>query len=132
MNFNPAVKRALRRKQHIAWVLLEAGADVNFMEAEDCQSGWRAPVIHDAVNAAVMCSRWNVWREDICELEVFSTQAQADLAFTILKRMVALGADLNAMDDRGNFCLWRFCLQARQISFPAATMAQGQSPATVS
>ncbi len=93
--------------------LLDAGADVNFMEGEGCINHWRAPVIHDAINRAVMCSRWNVNR---CgELEVFSTKKDADEAFEILKRIISLGADVNAKDSIGNAPLDRACLQARQI-----------------
>ena len=90
--------------------LLDVGADVNFMESE---GHWRAPVIHDAINRAVMCSRWNVNR---CgELEFFNTKKDADEAFEILKRIISLGADVNAKDSVGNTPLSRACLQARQI-----------------
>ena len=90
--------------------LLDVGADVNFMEAE---GHWRTPVIHDAINRAVMCSRWNVNR---CgSLEVFSTKNDADEAFEILKKIISLGADVNAKDSVGNTPLNRACLQARQI-----------------
>lgn len=93
--------------------LLDIGADVNFIESADCGNPWRAPVIHNAINRAVMCSRWNVNRSD--GLEVFSTEEAADEAFEILKRIIALGADANAKDSFGNPCLERACLQARQI-----------------
>ena len=38
----------------IADLLIDNGADLNFMEDESCCNTWRAPVIHDAINAAVM------------------------------------------------------------------------------
>lgn len=38
----------------IAEFLLDRGADVNFIEAPDCCNEWRGPVIHDAINAAIM------------------------------------------------------------------------------
>ncbi|MBO4410161.1 MAG: ankyrin repeat domain-containing protein, partial [Spirochaetales bacterium] len=45
----------------IADYLLDMGADPNFMEAEDCYySEWRAPALHEAIEAAVMESRWSV------------------------------------------------------------------------
>lgn len=97
----------------IAEFLLRQGANVNFMESEDCCNHWRAPVIHDAITAAVMCSRWNVLYED--GLEVFSTEEEANAAYALLEQIVELGADVNALDSVGNSCLWRFCLQARQI-----------------
>lgn len=46
----------------IAEYLIEAGADVNFMEAEDDDPGLRAPVLFDAINWSIhsadniMCS----------------------------------------------------------------------------
>lgn len=93
--------------------LLDHGTDVNFMEGADSSNPWRTPVIHDAINRAVMCSRWNSNRPD--GIEVFSTQEQADEAYEILKRMISLGTDVNAADSFGNACLGRACLQARQI-----------------
>lgn len=99
----------------IVWYLLDMGADVNFMEAETCCNSWRAPVIHDAINAAVMNSRWNTNSSINGGIRVFSTKEDADKAYQILDKIIALGADANAKDSYGNSCLWRFCLQARQI-----------------
>jgi len=93
--------------------LLDMGADVNFMESADCGNPWRAPVIHDAINRAIMCSRWNVTSPD--GLEVFSTEEAANEAFEILKRIISLGADVNGKDSFANAGLCRACLQARQI-----------------
>ena len=47
----------------IASYLIDNGANVNFIESEDCANLWRAPVIHDAINAAIMCSRYNCYEE---------------------------------------------------------------------
>ncbi len=38
----------------IANYLLDMGADVNFIEDETCCNAWRTPVLHDAINCAVM------------------------------------------------------------------------------
>ena len=43
----------------IANYLLDQGADVNFIEDESCCNQWRTPVLHDAINCAVMLCRWN-------------------------------------------------------------------------
>lgn len=104
----------------IANYLLDCGADVNFIEDSSCENDWRTPVIHDAINAAVMMSRWNT---NTNGLRVCSTQEAADKAYSILERMLELGSDVNAVDSYGNSGLWRFCLQARQIlpAFDAST-----------
>lgn len=94
-------------------LLLAYNPDVNFMEDEACANDWRAPVLHDAINRAVMSVRWNVNRPE--GLEVFNTKEQADEAFVILQKLVELGADVNAKDSYGNACMDRACLQARQI-----------------
>jgi len=99
----------------IAKLLLDLGADVNFIETDPCCNEWRAPIIHDAINAAIMCSRWNVNSEMHGGLKVMHTKEEADLSFEILKKIMELGADVNALDSFGNSSLWRACLQARQI-----------------
>lgn len=100
----------------IAEYFLDLQADVNFMESEDCCNEWRAPVIHDAINAAIMNCRWNVNSEVMYGgLKVFHTRDEAEKAYHILKRIIDMGADVNAVDSFGNSCVWRACLQARQI-----------------
>ncbi len=94
-------------------LLLTYHPDVDFMEDESCANDWRAPVLHDAINRAIMSVRWNINRPD--GLEVFNTQTEADEAFAILQKLVELGADVNAKDSYGNACMDRACLQARQI-----------------
>lgn len=93
--------------------LFQYQPDVNFMEDSSCQNAWRAPVIHDAINRAIMHSRWNVNRPD--GLEVFHDEKSANEAFAILERLITMGADVNAKDSYGNACIDRACLQARQI-----------------
>ncbi len=94
-------------------LLLTYKPNVNFIEDESCANPWRAPVIHDAINRAIMCSRWNVSNPN--GLEVFNDERTADEAFTVLKRIIDMGADVNAKDSFGNACIDRACLQARQI-----------------
>ena len=97
----------------IVELLLTYKPNINFIEDESCANPWRAPVIHDAINRAIMCSRWNVNRPN--GLEVFNDKRTADEAFTVLKRIIDMGADVNAKDSFGNACIDRACLQARQI-----------------
>ncbi len=108
----------------IAEYLLDMGADVNFMEADDCGNDWRAPVIQDAINAAIMTSRWNV-NNELMEFKVFSTEQEADQAYAVLERMLEMGADLNKPDSFGNTGIWRACTQAQQI-LPHADRITGE------
>lgn len=94
-------------------LLLSYAPDVNFMEDESCPNEWRAPVLHDAINRAVMNSRFNVVREN--GIEVFNTKEKADRSFDILCKIIDMGADANQKDSYGNACLDRACLQATQI-----------------
>ena len=101
----------------IAEMLINNGADVNFMEDESCCNEWRTPALHDAINCAVMQSRWNTDSEYM-GFRVYSTKEKAEAALSILKKMIAAGADANAVDSYGNSCLNRFALQAGQILPP--------------
>ena len=98
----------------IAEYLIDNGADLNFIESESCCNAWRAPVIHDAINAAVMSSRWNT-NNQYTGFKVFSTEEKAVSARKILEKMLQLGADLNKLDSFDNSGIWRYCLQANQI-----------------
>lgn len=86
----------------IAQYLLDLNADVNFIESEDCCNEWRAPVIHDAINAAIMNSRWNVNSEIYGGLKIFHSKEESDKAYQLLKRIIDMGADVNAVDSYGN------------------------------
>ncbi|SCW63050.1 hypothetical protein SAMN02910456_02261 [Ruminococcaceae bacterium YRB3002] len=97
----------------IADYLIDMGADVNFIEDESCCNSWRTPVLHDAINCAVMFCRWNT--NDSRGLKVYSTKERADEALRLLKKMIESGADVNALDSYGNSGLNRFGLQANQI-----------------
>ena len=98
----------------IANYLLDMGADVNFIEDESCCNAWRTPVLHDAINCAVMCCRWNT-NDKYMGFRVFSTKERAVEALNVLKRMLDMGADVNALDSYGNSGMNRFALQAKQI-----------------
>lgn len=85
----------------IAEYLIEMGANLNFIEDTSCCNSWRAPVVHDAINAAVMNSRWNT-NNKFRGFKVFSTEQDAMKAYAVLKRMIDLGANVNALDSHGN------------------------------
>lgn len=97
----------------IAHLLLDYGADVNFIESEDCGNDWRMPVVQDAIMAAVMSTRWNTcWQGQIC---VSNSAEKAESTFLLLKRIIDLGADLTKRDSYGNTALDRALLDARRI-----------------
>lgn len=98
----------------IAEYLIDNRADLNFIEDESCCNTWRTPVIHDAINAAVMNSRWNT-NNQYMGFKVFSTEEDARRASEILEKMLKLGSDVNKLDSHGSSGIWRFCLQANQI-----------------
>ena len=98
----------------IANYLLDMGADVNFIEDETCCNAWRTPVLHDAINCAVMSCRWNT-DDKYMGFREFSTKERSVEALGVLKKMLDMGADVNALDSYGNSGLNRFALQAKQI-----------------
>ena len=98
----------------IANYLLDMGADVNFIEDETCCNAWRTPVLHDAINCAVMLCRWN--KDDkYMGFKEYSTKERSVEALGVLKKMLDMGADVKALDSYGNSGLNRFALQAKQI-----------------
>lgn len=98
----------------VAHLLLDLGADVNFMESPDCCNAWRMPALHDAIRAAVMSSRWNT-NDKALGFRVRHTREEADRAFALLGRMLELGGDIGGKDSYENSCLDRAVLDAQQI-----------------
>lgn len=85
----------------IAWFLLEHGADVNFC-ADAKLDGY--PALFDGVNIAVWNARRYAWDgQDTTPMRLVwkHTRAEADDAFAFLRRMLALGADVQATDRYG-------------------------------
>lgn len=102
-------------KFEIAALLLEHGADPNFIEHTE-REPWAMPVLHHAITAAVMRSRWlaPTWREDE-PWRLRNTAERADEAYTALKLLLDSSADIHANDSYGNSAIARACLDARQI-----------------
>ena len=95
------------------------------MEAEDCASGWRAPVLHDAINTAIMNSRWNVNSQALYSgLKVFRTREDADRAYCLLKTDAGPGSG-----HRLGGLLWKLLCMA---ALPAQVLpVYHNSPRTV-
>jgi ankyrin repeat protein len=101
----------------IAQLLIDRGADVNFMDRSELNR-WNVPVLHDAIRAAVFSSRFGRNRAlpgTPAQIEVMNTAEQFSRAFEILNAIVARGADLRARDSVGNPALMRAVLDARQV-----------------
>lgn len=110
---------AVKTKQFaIADYLLDRGADVNFMEdPAACCDDWCMPVVHIAAMTAVRCCRHNTRFEagDRVFFEEYSSGAEADAAFALLKRLLELGADVNARESHGATLAWRTCRTAADM-----------------
>lgn len=100
----------------IADYLIDAGADVNFIESESCNE-WKMPVIQDAIRATIMSSRFLTFMYKNGEKvwEPYNTKEQFNAAFTLLKKIIEAGADIHSYDSYGNSCLGRAVLDAKQV-----------------
>ncbi|WP_456695539.1 hypothetical protein [Aeromicrobium sp. P5_D10] len=103
----------------IAALLLEHGADPNFIEA-DSPHTFVMPALHHAIKAAVMRSRWlrptRFAKESTEEVwQMRNTAERADEAYAALQLLMESGADIHAVDSSGNSALGRAVLDARQI-----------------
>ena len=106
---------ALKTGNHdIAGFLIEHGADVNYMEEESVNE-WRAPVIHDAIRAAVFSSRYS----GIDGLQ--STAEEFALALGCIQRIIEAGAEAGAVDSYGNNCMMRMVMDANQLEISDET-----------
>ena len=75
-------------KYEIADYLIENGADINFMEAEDDDPGLRAPVLFDAINSTIT---------SLC----YKRFDESEIAFGYVKKLIERGADVNRLASNG-------------------------------
>ncbi len=98
----------------IAGLLIEKGADVNFMETSAINE-WTAPVLHDCIRAMIFNTYTLQKNED-----------RFNQAYFLFQQMLERKADPNAVDSFGNNCLHRAILDAQQmISHPHADLSDG-------
>ena len=87
----------------IADLLLDNGADVNYMEPAELHIPQAHPVLHDAVSVAIWNSRryacFDADDPDNIEFEWKHTKDDADRAYALLKRMIDMGADVNGVNN---------------------------------
>lgn len=103
----------------IAALLLEHDADPNFIESDSPHS-FVMPVLHHAIKAAVMRSRWlrptrfaKEGTEEVWQMK--NTADRADEAYAALQLLMESGTDIHSVDSSGNSALGRAVLDARQI-----------------
>jgi ankyrin repeat protein len=87
----------------MAAYLIDLGANIHFMEESQINK-WRTPVLHDALSAAVFSARDG----QIVDHDHFTA------AIALVRRLLDLGADPNAVDSNGNTALIRALLDSRQ------------------
>ena len=87
----------------IAALLIDMGANIHFME-ESAVNEWRTPVLHDALRAAAFTARDG---KIVCD-DKFKQ------AIALVHRLLAMGADPNAVDSYGNNALLRALMDSRQ------------------
>lgn len=72
----------------VVYYLIESGADVNFMEAEDDDPGLRCPVLHDAIRMVMM---------SLC----YKKFDESDQGLKIVEELLKRGADPNKKASNG-------------------------------
>lgn len=115
------------RHKKIAWLLLESGADVNYIPERKWAEEAR-PVLFDGVNAAIWNARRYAWDgKDTTplRLEWKHTKEEADDAFAFLQRMLELGADVSLTDYYGRNCLMEAVSEANNLC-PIKNHATGE------
>lgn len=105
------------RHREIAWLLLESGADVNYIPDRKIAEEAR-PALFDGVNAAIWNARRYAWdgkSTTPLRLEWKHTKEESDDAFAFLRRMLELGADVSVIDHYGRNCLMEAVAEANNI-----------------
>ena len=105
------------RHKKIAWLLLERGADVNYIPDRKWAEEAR-PVLFDGVNAAIWNARRYAWdgkNTMPLRLEWKHTKEEADDAFAFLRRMLERGADVSLTDYYGRNCLMEAVAEAGNL-----------------
>lgn len=102
----------------IADYLIDSGIDIDFMEAADDDPGVRAPVLFDAITAAIdpLCISQFAKQEDISRRYELS-----DRALYLTGRIIAEGADVNKRSSHGLSAInWSLHRAEQIIKYPGS------------
>ena len=98
----------------IADLLIDRGAELNFIEEPTELNPFCQPVIQTAGGRAVfdcrrMIKRWNG------QYEMYSSKEKADQSFKVFKKMLELGADISQKDSYGGTLLQTILIETKEV-----------------
>ena len=98
----------------IADLLIDRGADLNFIEEPTELNPFCQPVLQTAGGRAVfdcrrMIKRWNG------QYEMYSSKEKADQSFKVFEKMLELGADISQMDSHGGTLLQTILIETKEV-----------------
>ena len=98
----------------IADLLIDRGADLNFIEEPTELNPFCQPVIQTAGGRAVfdcrrMIKRWNG------QYEMYSSKEKADQSFKVFKKMLELGADISQKDSHRGTLLQTILIETKEV-----------------
>lgn len=98
----------------IADLLIDRGADLNFIEEPTELNPFCQPVLQTAGGRAVfdcrrMIKRWNG------QYEMYSSKEKADQSFKVFKKMLELGADISQKDSHGGTLLQNILRETKEV-----------------
>ena len=98
----------------IADLLIDRGADLNFIEEPTELNPFCQPVIQTAGGRAVfdcrrMIKRWNG------QYEMYSSKEKADQSFKVFKKMLELGADISQKDSHSGTLLQTILIETKEV-----------------
>lgn len=98
----------------IADLLIDRGADLNFIEEPTELNPFCQPVLQTAGGRAVfdcrrMIKRWNG------QYEMYSSKEKADKSFKVFEKMLELGADISQKDSHGGTLLQNILRETKEV-----------------
>ena len=98
----------------IADLLIDRGADLNFIEEPTELNPFCQPVIQTAGGRAI----FDCWRMIKCwngQYQLYSSKEKADQSFKVFKKMLELGADISQKDSHGGTLLQNILIKTKEV-----------------